>query len=213
MHRATMPDLHSIAAILAVHWLVTMSPGPNAVLVAQTAVGSGRPSAFAVIAGICASGAVWVTSAALGLKAVFLAFPWLQASVSYAGAAYLVWLGVKLLRSKPETTDGQPAGPARQRLAVGFARGFVSNITNPKTLVYFSSVFGAFMPPDAGPATVVAVVLITWVCNFGWYGGLSFLLSGAGARRLYGRMGRTINRVAGLAMVLFGLRVAVARPQ
>ena len=58
-------------------------------------------NALAVIAGICASGAIWVTSAALGLKAVFLAFPWLYAFVSYAGAAYLIWLGVKLLRSKP----------------------------------------------------------------------------------------------------------------
>ncbi len=100
-----------------------------------------------------------------------------------------------------------------QRLLVSFARGFVSNITNPKTLIYFSSVFGTLMPPDAGPATVIAIVLVTWFRNFGWYGGLSFLLSGTAARRLYGRMTQTINRVAGLAMILFGLRVAVARPQ
>ena len=208
-----MPDLSLIASILVVHWLVTMSPGANTVLVAQTAVASGRIHALAVITGMCASGAIWVTSAALGLKAVFLAFPWLYAFVSYAGAAYLIWLGVKLLRSKPKAIEGQPAGRVPQRLAVSFARGFVSNITNPKTLIYFSSVFGTFMPPDAGPGTVIAVVLITWFCNFGWYGGLSFLLSGTAARRLYGRLTQTINRVAGLAMILFGLRVAVARPQ
>jgi len=208
-----MPDLSLIASILVVHWLVTMSPGANTVLVAQTAVASGRINALAVIAGICASGAIWVTSAALGLKAVFLAFPWLYAFVSYAGAAYLIWLGVKLLRSKPRAIEGQPTDRAPQRLTVSFARGFVSNITNPKTLIYFSSVFGTFMPPDAGPATVIAIVLVTWFCNFGWYGGLSLLLSGTAARRLYGRMTQTINRVAGLAMILFGLRVAVARPQ
>jgi len=149
----------------------------------------------------------------LGLKAVFLAFPWLYAFVSYSGAAYLVWLGLKLLRSKPKAIEDQAAGYAPQRLAVSFARGFVSNITNPKTLVYFSSVFGTFMPPNAGAATVIAVVVVIWFCNFGWYGGLSFLLSGTAARRLYGRLARTINRVAGLAMILFGLRVAVARPQ
>ena len=89
----------------------------------------------------------------------------------------------------------------------------MSNITNPKTLIYFSSVFGIFMPPDAGAATVVTVLLVTWFCNFGWYGGLSVLLSGAAARRLYARMAQAINRVAGLAMILFGLRVAIARPQ
>ena len=208
-----MPDLSLIASILVVHWLVTMSPGANTVLVAQTAVASGRVNALAVIAGICVSGAIWVTSAALGFKAVFLAFPWLYAFVSYAGAAYLVWLGIKLLRSKPKDIGGQPAGLVPQRLAVSFGRGFVSNITNPKTLVFFSSVYGNFMPLDAGPATVIAVVLVTWFCSFGWYGGLSFLLSGTAARRLYGRLAQTINRVAGLAMILFGLRVAVARPQ
>lgn len=208
-----MPDSSPIASILVVYWLVTMIPGANTVLVAQTAVASGRVNALAVIAGICASGAIWVTSAALGLKAIFLASPWLYASVSYAGASYLVWLGIKLLRSKPRTIEGQPAGHTPQRLAVGFARGFVSNVTDPKTLVYFSGVFGTFMPPDAEPATVIAVVLVTWLCNFGWYGALSLLLSGTAARRLYGRMARTIDRVAGLAMILFGLRVAVARPQ
>ena len=208
-----MPPFSVIATIFVVHWLLTMTPGPNAVLVAQTAVASRRANAFAVIAGICASGAIWVTSAAYGLKAVFLAFPWLYASVSYAGAAYLVWLGIKLLRSKSKAVEGQLAPGVSQRLLVSFARGFVSNITNPKTLVYFSSVFGTFMPPDAGPGTVAAVVLVTWTCNFGWYGSLSLLLSGAPARRLYGRMTRTINRVAGTAMILFGLRVAIARPQ
>ncbi|WP_428538575.1 LysE family translocator [Rhodopila sp.] len=191
-----MPTLSLLGSILVVHWLLTMTPGANAVLVAQTAVASGRVNAIAVIAGICASGAIWVTSASLGLKAVFLAFPWLYTFMSYAGAAYLIWLGVKLLRSKPEPIESQSAGGAPQRLAVSFARGFISNITNPKTLVYFSSVFGTFMPPDAGPATVIAVVLVTWFCNFGWYGGLSFLLSGGTARRMYGRLG-TINRIAG----------------
>jgi threonine efflux protein len=201
-----MPPFSVIATIFAVHWLLTMTPGPNAVLVAQTAVASRRANAFAVI---CASGAIWVTSAAYGLKAVFLAFPWLYAFVSYAGAVYLVWLGIKLLRSKSKAVEGQPIPGVPQRLLVSFARGFTSNITNPKTLVYFSSVFGTFMPPDAGPSTVVAVVLVTWTCNFGWYGSLSLLLSGAPARRLYGRMTRTINRVAGTAMILFGLRVAL----
>ena len=208
-----MPPFSVIATIFAVHWLLTMTPGPNAVLVAQTAVASRRANAFAVIAGICASGAIWVTSAAFGLKAVFLAFPWLYAFVSYAGAAYLVWLGIKLLRSKSIAVEGQHVSDVSQPLLVSFARGFASNITNPKTLVYFSSVFGTFMPPDAGPGTVVAIVLVTWTCNFGWYGSLSLLLSGAPARQLYGRMARTINRVAGTAMILFGLRVVVARPQ
>ena len=208
-----MPPFSVIATIFAIHWLLTMTPGPNAVLVAQTAVAGRRVNAFAVIAGICASGAIWVTSAAYGLKAVFLAFPWLYAFVSYAGATYLVWLGIKLLRSQSKDVEGPPVPGVPQSLLVSFARGFASNITNPKTLVYFSSVFGTFMPPDAGPGTVVAVVLVTWTCNFGWYGSLSILLSGAPARRLYGRMTRTINRVAGTAMILFGLRVAVAHPQ
>jgi len=53
-----MPDLSVIGSILVVHWLLTMSPGSNTVLVAQTAVASGRVNALAVIAGICASGAV-----------------------------------------------------------------------------------------------------------------------------------------------------------
>lgn len=206
-----MPDLEALVTLLAVHWLVTMSPGANTVLVAQSAVASGRTNALAVIAGICVSGAIWVTSASLGLRAVFLASPWLYDLVRLVGAAYLVWLGLKLLRSKPKVLEGPPAGCEPLPLSVSFVRGFMSNITNPKTLVYFSSVFGTFMPPEAGPATVVSVVLITWCCNVGWYGSLSVLLSGTTARRAYGRAADVINRVTGLVMILFGLRAATAR--
>jgi threonine efflux protein len=207
-----MPDVSTLATILLVHWLVTMSPGPNTLLVAQTAVSNGRPNAFVVIAGICASGAIWVTSAAFGLKAVFVASPWLYSVVRLAGAIYLAWLGLKLLRSRPTPLMEFGVNRAILPLRTSFVRGFVSNITNPKTLVYFSSVFGTFMPPDAGPATVLAVVLITWICNFGWYGGLTVLLSSVAARRIYSRAALVIDRIAGLAMILFGLK-AVATSQ
>ena len=203
----TMPALSSL---LVLHWLVTMSPGANTVLVAQTAAASGRPNAFAVIAGICTSGAIWVTSAALGLRAVFLASPWLYTLVANAGAAYLVWLGIKLLRSR-STAMELPATDLRPLpLRLSFVRGFVTNITNPKSLVYFSSVFGTFLPPEAGVGAVLSVVLVSLLCNIGWYGGLSFVLSSASARQAYGRAALTISRIAGLAMVLFGLSAATA---
>lgn len=195
------------------HWLVTMSPGPNTVLVTQTAVASGRANAFAVIAGICASGAIWVTSAALGLKAVFLAFPYLHAFVAYLGAGYLIWLGTKLVLRRPKPTQNEPPYAAPEPLMASFVKGFASAITNPKALVYFSSVFGTFMPPNAGAATVVTLVLIAWACNFGWYGGISVLLSAASMRRLYARAAQTLDRVAGTAMILFGVRIAVSRSQ
>jgi threonine efflux protein len=93
---------------------------------------------------------------------------------------------------------------------VSFVQGFVTNITNPKSLVYFSSVFGTFLPPEAGVGAVLSVVLVTLLCNIGWYGGLSFVLSAASARQAYGRAALTISRIAGLAMVLFGLSAATA---
>lgn len=205
-----MVSLSTLTALLLLHWLVTMSPGANTVLVAQTAAASGRASAFAVIAGICASGAIWVSSAAMGLRAVFLVAPWLYTLVALAGAGYLVWLGVKLLRSKPTTSEAQVPGIRPLTLRGSFVRGFVTNITNPKALVYFSSVFGSFLPPEASTGTVALVVLLTWTCNIGWYGSLSLLLSAASARRAYGRAAPTINRLAGLAMVLFGFWAATS---
>ena len=203
-----MASLSALTSLLLMHWLVTMSPGANTLLVAQTAAASGRANAFAVIAGICASGAIWVTSAALGLRAVFVTSPWLYTLVAYAGAAYLVWLGIKLLRSRRTAMEAQVTGVRPLPLRVSFVRGFVTNVTNPKSLVYFSSVFGTFLPPETGVGTVLSVVLITWLCNIGWYGGLSFVLSAASARQAYGRATLAINRIAGLAMVLFGLRAA-----
>jgi threonine/homoserine/homoserine lactone efflux protein len=200
-----------IASVFVMHWLVTMSPGPNTVLVTQTAVASGRANAFAVITGICASGAIWVTSAALGLNAIFLAFPYLHAFVSYLGAGYLIWLGTKLVLKRAQRMQDSAVIAAPEPLTTSFIKGFASNITNPKTLIYFSSVFGTLMPLNAGATTIMAVVLITWTCNFGWYGGLSVFLSAASMRRLYIRAAQILDRVAGLAMILFGIRIGVSR--
>jgi threonine efflux protein len=180
-------------------------------LVSRTAIASGRANGFAVIAGICASGAIWVTSSALGLKALFALSPVLHDVVATAGALYLIWLGVKLLRAKRSIDTVEDVARMPEPIRSSFVKGFVANITNPKTLVYFSSVFGAFLPAGATASTIIAVVLITWFCNHVWYGSLTLLLSSATARRFYSKLGVVVDRVAGAVMVFFGLRLLTAK--
>lgn len=207
-----MPDPAVLISFLVMHWLITMSPGPNTVLVTRTAVVGGRAAAFAVIAGICASAVIWVTSAALGLTLVFAAAPWLRTFLTLAGGGYLIWLGLGMIRAgrrRPEVPIEPPRPAATLRLS--FVRGFVANITNPKTLAYFSSVFVTALPADRGAGAILALVLITWICNVGWYGGLALLLATAPVRRLHERCRHLIDRVAGLVMIAFGVRVTVQR--
>lgn len=203
--------LSALATLFAIHFLLAMSPGANTVVIARAAVFSGRLHALATIAGVCASGLIWVVSAAVALKAIFLASPWLYSAVTYAGAAYLIWMGWRLLRARGAPPLNLAGDGHRDSLATCFARGFFTNITNPKALVYFSSVFGSLLPPDIGPVGVAAAVATTWSANFLWYGGLSLVLSSAPVRRGYQRAGPVIDRVAGVVMVLFGIRLLVSR--
>lgn len=203
-----MDHLPQLLALLAVHWLAMASPGPNVLLVSRVALAHSRRHAFAAALGVALGSLVWSGLTVVGFAVVLVRFPWLHAAITLAGGAYLVWLGIGMWRRADAPPAFDAAAPAaRAGLGASFLKGLATNLTNPKSVVYFTGVFAAFLTPDAPGWLGPAAVGLVFVSACLWHALLAHAFSRPGARRAYGRAKGGIDRAAGAVMTLFGARL------
>ena len=202
-----MDIAHTFALLALAHLFAVMSPGPNAALVIQTAARS-RRDAFIVVAGLWPAGALYAIAGLAGLGAALAAAPWLTLALRIVCGVYLLWLGVKMFRvSFTDRKLTARAAPATHL----FWQGFVTNITNPKSLVYWASVFTATSAYDLPAWAQVALSLMMPAIGSMWYGSLALIASSNALRTVLERATHWIDRISGTIMVGFGLKLLAQR--
>jgi threonine efflux protein len=198
--------LYLLLSLLAVDLLAAISPGPNFVVVTQTAIQRRRRHAAAVVLGLVSANLIWCLAVVFGLSTLFELAPWLLGTIKFLGGAYLIYLGVSLWRiNGPTSTSAEFS--LQNKLSAAYIRGLLTNLSNPKSVVYFGSIFALFMKPGT-PAWVqfmaVGIVLFDTVL---WYGSVALMFSSTMVRRFYVRIQRPINCITGVVMVAFGVRL------
>jgi threonine efflux protein len=146
-----LTTLSTLSAIALIHLLAIASPGPTLAVVTSYAAGD-RRSGFLVTLGVCLATICWASLAAAGLATVFATFPTAYRALQLAGAAYLIWLGIKLLRSVLQVGVAGVPSASHELPSAGWGAlrvGFLTNITNPKVVAYYASLFGVLIPSDA----------------------------------------------------------------
>jgi len=138
--------------------VLLLIPGPAVLYVVGRSVEHGRRAGLVSIAGIHAATLVHVTAAALGLSAVLASSALAFGVVKYAGAAYLVWLGLKKILGRSEAAAATPAIRDRGHARL-FRDGFVVNLLNPKTAIFFLAFLPQFVEPGRGHVTTQVAVL------------------------------------------------------
>jgi len=145
--------------------VVFLLPGPDMILLLQTGAREGKGAALATAVGLAIARGCHVALAALGLAALFKAAPWTFDVVRLAGAVYLLWIGIQCLRTTlmPTVNDPNAIGEAPQyRQAI--QRGLLTNLLNPKALLFCSVLLPQFVDPHAGPVlaqfALLGVVLV-----------------------------------------------------
>jgi threonine efflux protein len=205
-----MSPLTPLLSLFAVDFLAILSPGPNILLITQTAVERSRWHAMVASFGLTAASLLWACLALTGLSVLFEIMPSLQTAIRIAGAAYLVYLGIRLWRA-PALQSGE-AGPLEAGAVRGaFLRGFATGILNPKSLAYFASIFVLFVPADAPIGVSLAAVAIVAFDNLVVYGLAAVLFSTPRVRKGYVALRRPIDRVCGTLMMAFGAKLILSR--
>ncbi len=202
---------HSFLGFAIFAAVVTITPGVDTLLVLRTAASAGRTAGFATVAGIVLGCLIWATVSALGVTAVLaasrLAFEILRA----AGAAYLLWLGVRALwRSRQPVPSGHVGGVRRHSPVRAWRTGLTTNLLNPKVGAFYLSVMPAFLPPGV-PALGGSLALgaIHAVEGMMW---LTTLVLAVGRARAWldrPTVARRLEAISGVVFVGFGLRLAL----
>lgn len=208
-----MYDWHHWILFLSAAVALNVAPGPDAVYILTKTVAHGRRVGIASSLGVCSGAFVHVLAAAFGLSAILATSAVAFTAVKYAGAAYLVYLGYRALRSPGAAFAPEAATGARPVTAwSAFRQGMMIDILNPKVAVFFMAFLPQFIDPALGHAaaqtillgTVVILVAIVWE---------AFLVLGAagltGTLRRRPEIGAWLDRVVGTVLIGLGIRLAL----
>jgi len=205
-----VPDSNSLLVFIAAGLLLNVTPGPDVLYIVGRSIGQGRLAGLVSVLGISTGCLFHVASAALGLSALMIALPLAYDAVRYAGAAYLVWLGVRAIASKSSPLQVQRVEP--ERLAQVFRQGVLTNMLNPKVALFFLAFLPQFTDPTRGPVPLqIALLGLIFIGN-----GTVVCLIYALAASWLGEWLKTrydvatwLNRAMGALFVGLGIRLAL----
>jgi len=208
-----MTTAQALVAFAIAAGLLTITPGLDTALILRTAAAEGWRRALAVSVGIAVGCLVWGAAASFGAGALLVASHTAYTILKWAGAAYLVWLGVNLLR-KPRASFDTAAGAAPPVGGLGraMAKGLWNNLLNPKIGVFYVSFLPQFIPTGAAPGAFgLLLTVIHVIMGLAWAGGL--ILATAPIAKALRKPGvvRWLDRVTGGVFVAFGVRIALER--
>lgn len=195
-------------------FFVSAMPGPNMLHVMTQSMRHGFVRAFATMAGCMLALLLLFGVSAMGMSALLSALPELLTLIKVAGAAYLVWIGIKSWRddSPPvDLSDELSTGSARSAATL-FRSGFLISISNPKALIFAAAFFPQFVSPTLPKAPQFAILLATFVViETGWY--MTYATGGRTLARHLRRpeWHRWVNRTSGALFVMFGLSLLAWR--
>jgi len=205
--------MHLFLTIALVHLVALLSPGPDFFFVSQTAVSRSRRQALFGVLGITLGITWWSALALLGLQLVLHRLAWLQQVIAIAGGSYLAWMGLRMLRGAftqaSVTHVGAAAMPGGELATL--RAGLLTNLANPKVVVYFGSVFSAFLGEGVDVATRWGLWALIVAETFSWFALVAAFFALPAMRRGYLRLARWIDGLAGTVFVAFGLHLILAR--
>lgn len=196
--------------ICALHFVAQLSPGPDVLLIAKSAASTTRANTLKIIAGISVGIVVWVVLTLLGFTVLVEQFPWIQQVLMAVGGFFLAkmgWVmfsgGLKSLNQTANLEDGQAL--SQQNTENYFLLGLFTNLANPKTLIYFSSVFSLALSSSASSNLKAQLAVIIPIQTFIVFSLFMMIMSLPKIKVLYQRSGSYIDVVSGALFLIFAI--------
>jgi threonine/homoserine/homoserine lactone efflux protein len=206
-----MPDPTLWGLFVVASLVLLLTPGPAVLFIVARSVAQGRSAGLVSVLGIHLGTIVHIVAAAIGLSALLVSSALAFAIVKYLGAAYLIWMGIRTLMAKdPEPQAGDvPSGTLRRI----FRDGFVVNLFNPKTAIFFLAFLPQFIDPARGGVHWQIIVLGLTFMGLGMLSDGMFAVV-AGAAGDFLRRNRRFLRLqrwfAGISFIGLGITAALA---
>jgi threonine/homoserine/homoserine lactone efflux protein len=202
------PSLSALEVFALASIALLLVPGPAVLYVVTQSAEQGRSAGLASVAGIHIGTFVHIVAAAAGLSALIVASAVAFSAVKFAGAAYLVYLGIRKLLERPAAGEAEAR---RAPLRHVFVRGTVVNVLNPKTALFFLAFLPQFVDPDRGAVWSQVVVLGLVFVLLGLVSDSLYALGGDAVGSLLRRRATAMRRISGTIYVALGAVAAFTR--
>ncbi|MCB1784466.1 MAG: LysE family translocator [Alphaproteobacteria bacterium] len=203
-------------ALAGVQTAATMSPGPAFVVAVRNAMTYGRKAGIFTAIGLGCGVGVHVAFVLFGIAYILTKSVLLYTIVKYAGAAYLVFIGIKALKSK----KAEPADPANEQTAgkpaktissyKAFLIGFMTNVLNPKAVVFFTAVYAQFIDPAMSWQIHALYGITSVTIEILWFSGVAIVLTNPAVKRKFDKIVHWIERSCGALMIALGAKLALS---
>jgi threonine/homoserine/homoserine lactone efflux protein len=206
-----MEHASNIAGICLIYLFAAMSPGPNLLVIAATATGSSRTHGLCTALGVSTGTLVYTALTMLGLTVVLREMAFLSAALRLGGGAYLIYLGTGALRRAaiPDGGLGMRRSPAFASPRAAYASGLLTNLGNPKAIVFYLSLLGILVTPDTPTHVRVAGGGGIVCLSLGWHALFAVVCSAPATRQVYGRARRWIDGGFGCLLLAAGGRLVL----
>lgn len=208
-----MTGTDTLLSLVALWIVAVLTPGPNVLFFTSVALSSSARALAAAGLGVVLGTVLWGVAGLIGLLWLFELFPALAFAVKLLGGLYLAWIGFKILRGSLARTASPEATPRTAPFSPwrAFSLGLATNLSNPKSLVFVTSLFAVTHLAEAPPAIGLAGVAIMGAISGAYYLAYGFLLRLTPLRQGYGKAKQVLGVVIGAAMMAFGGRIALER--
>ena len=201
-----------IAEIIAVSTIaifMAVLPGADFVMVTRTSIYNGRLAGLYMSLGMCISVSIHASYSIAGLAVVIANSAWLFSTIKYLGAAYLIYIAWQLLTTRESLNSDQNSLMTEMSPFIALRLGFTCNILNPKTSIFFLSIFTQVVSVDTPLIMQISYGLIIMLAHFIWYSGIALLLSHPKILPRFNRQKQKIDKVAGLVLMLIAIKLSL----
>lgn len=210
-----MIDYPAVMAVAVTFFVALVVPGPDFFLVSRTALVHGRRAAIAAAGGIAFGLIFYAGLAVTGLAIILQEMAWLAVFIKVAGGCYLLWLAYHLWRDAKRSRVSNGANetysaPAGNTAGAWFVVGLMTNLTNPKAIAFFTSIFAIAVTDGSSLATKVTLWAMVPLVAFAWFSFVALGLARPGMRAAYERCRTSIDYAAAGIMAAFGVKILMS---
>ncbi len=200
-----------LLTLLGIWTIAVISPGPDFVATMHYSVARSRRDGMLVALGIAVGNAVWITVSMVGLGLLLTHVSWLIESIRTIGALYLAFLGIKTILHAHHLVLPETSETGSSRRAPAWSIGFLNNISNPKAMAFFGSLFAVLLPAHLPLWLAACVMVVMVIIDGGWFCLIALLFSLGRVTSTYRCIKKWIDYITGGIFVALGVRLAVSK--
>ena len=203
------PYVNSVLTVVTLFFIGLVSPGPNFFVVVQSTLRWGKLAGFLTGLGAATGDALYAACGLFGVAQLIERGGLVMTIIKFLGGLYLLWIGFQMaLRRSAFLTDFNATSSVPRSSPVRhFARGLATDLSNPKTIVFFASIFAVVVQPATPSAVRLAMVIGIVSTSVAWRFFLSVVFSTAPMRNTYRRTHVYVERIFGVTLCLLGTRL------